>query len=167
MPPERVDRASLDPGIRSLLADLDPLITGSPMLRKLGGTVVAWGPGWAELEVPTDAETTNIAGTVHGSLIAAAADCAFETACNSYGRFAVAVSLNCQFTAAPRAGTILRAAAYEVSRSRSVASYRIDVTDALAPAPAPLVAWFQAVAHRSRHWHMGADRWPASWRERY
>jgi len=152
--------------VRALLTELHTLITGSPLLHALGGAIVAWGPGWAEVRLPTGAGSANIAGTVHGAVTTAAADCAFETACNSYGRIATAISLTCHFTAAPAAGTTLRAIAREVSRSRSVASYRIEVTETDTASPR-LVAWYQAVAHRSAQWHLGADRWPEEWRDEH
>jgi acyl-CoA thioesterase len=149
--------------VRAALAELEPLITRSPLLATLAGAVVDWGPGWAVVEVPTTAGLANIAGTVHGAVITAAADCALEIASNSHGRRAVAVNLNGQFAAATAPGTTLRAVAYEVSRSRALASYRIDVTEASASEAAPLLAWFQATAHRSREWHLGAARWPEAW----
>jgi acyl-CoA thioesterase len=164
--PVRVDRTTLPADVQSALAELAPVITASPLLGALGGTVVDWGPGWAEVEVPTTARSANIAGTVHGAVVTAAADCAFETACNSYGRMAVAVSLSCQFTAAAEVGATLRAVASEMSRSRTLASYRVDVTDGSRP-DAGLVAWFQALAHRSREWHLGPARWPEDWCARY
>src|SRR4029079_11534409 len=159
----RTDRRTLAREVQSALAELDPLIARSPLLGTLGGSVVDWGPGWAEVELPTGDATANIAGTVHGAVIAAAADCAFETACNSYGRICVAVSLNGQFTASAPSGTMLRAVASEISRSRTLASYRVDVTERSTPGAERLVAWFQAVAHRSREWHLGAARWPGDW----
>jgi acyl-CoA thioesterase len=159
-------RSELPDAVRGLLTELQPLITRSPLLHRLGGEVVAWGPGWAEVRLPTDAGSANIAGTVHGAVTTAAADCAFETACNSYGRMATAISLTGTFTAAPAAGTTLRAVAREMSRSRSVASYRIEVTDIDTASPR-LVAWYQAVAHRSSQWHLGAERWPEGWREEH
>jgi acyl-CoA thioesterase len=161
----RTDRRTLPREVQSALSELDPLITGSPLLGTFGGAVVDWGPGWAEVEMPTSDATANIAGTVHGAVISAAADCAFETACNSYGRISVAVSLNGQFTAAAPSGTTLRAVAYEISRSRALASYRVDVTQRPEPGAGLLVACFQAMAHRSREWHLGAARWPDAWIE--
>jgi acyl-CoA thioesterase len=162
-PPEPVDRATLSPDLRALLDELGSRIAASPLLATLGGTVLDWGPGWAEVAVPTTSASANIAGTVHGAILTAAADCAFETACNSYGRICVAVSLSAQFTGPAAVGTELRAVAREVSRSRSLASYRVDVTDG----SGRLVAWFQALAHRSRDWHLGSQRWPDEWRARY
>ena len=159
---DRPSRASLAPEVRALYDELGTVIATSPYLATLGGAVVDWGPGWAEVAVPTTAAAANIAGTVHGAVLAAAADCAFETACNSYGRKAVAVSLTAQFTGPAAVGAEVRAVAREVSRSRGLASYRVDVTG-----DGRLVAWFQALAHRSRDWHLGADRWPEAWRARY
>ena len=145
MSTEPVDRATLSPDLRALLDELGARIATSPLLATLGGTVLDWGPGWAEVAVPTTSASANIAGTVHGAILTAAADSAFETACNSYGRMCVAVSLSAQFTGPAAVGTELRAVAREVSRSRSLASYHVDVTDG----SGRLVAWFQALAHRS------------------
>jgi acyl-CoA thioesterase len=143
-PPEPVDRATLAPDLRALLDELGSRIAASPLLATLGGTVLDWGPGWAEVAVPTTSASANIAGTVHGAILTAAADCAFETACNSYGRICVAVSLSAQFTGPAAVGTELRAVAREVNRSRSLASYRVDVTDGsgrlvVVPGPGPPV----------------------------
>jgi acyl-CoA thioesterase len=163
----RMDPRTLDPDVRGALSELEPLITSSPLLATVGGTVVDWGPGWAVVDVPTSAALTNIAGTVHGAVVTAAADCALEIASNSYGRMAVAVALNGQFTAAAEPGTTLRAVAHEVSLSRALASYRIEVTDGSTPETGRLLAWFQATAHRSREWRLGAARWPETWTATY
>ena len=40
------------------------------------------------------------------------------------------------------------------------ATYRIEVVDG----DGLLVAWFQALAHRTSRWHLGEERWPDEWR---
>lgn len=142
------------------LAELDGVLRSSPLLRHLGGELVDWGPGWAEVRLPTAPELANIAGTVHGGLVATAADAAFEAACNSHGRVALAAALSAHYTAPAAPGTTLTARAEEVARGRRTASYRIEVLDG----EGVLVAWFQALAHRTSRWHLGEERWPEEWR---
>ncbi len=105
----------------------------------------------------------NLAGTVHGGIVATAADAAFEAACNSYGRVTLAAALSAHYTAPVAPGTVLTATAEEVARGRRIASYRIEVVDG----DGGLVAWFQALAHRTTRWHLHEDRWPADWRASY
>jgi hypothetical protein len=50
--------------------------------------------------------------------------------------------------------------AVEVTRSARVASYRITATGA----DGEVRAWYQATAYRTSRWHLGEDRWPATWR---
>jgi len=137
------------------------VLRSSRLLRHLGGRLAAWGPGWAEVRLPTKPPHANLVGTVHGAVVTAVADAAFEAACNSWGRIAVAASLSASFTAPAPLGTSLVATATEVSRSRRAASYRIDVVDG----DGVLVAWLQALAHRTSRWHLGEERWPSAWRE--
>jgi acyl-CoA thioesterase len=147
------------PGLESLRAELDAVLRGSPLLRALGGELLGWGPGWAETSLETTREHGNLVGTVHGGIVGAVADAAFEVACNSHGRVAVAASLSAHFTAPAELGTTLTAVASEVARGRRIASYRIEVTS-----DGVLTAWFQALAHRTGRWHLGEERWPAGWR---
>jgi len=139
------------------------VLRSSSLVRHLDGQLAAWGPGWAEVQLPTAPPQGNLVGTVHGAIVTAAADAAFEVACNSWGRVAVATSITVFFTAPAALGTVLTATATEVSRGRRTASYRIDVVDDAGA----LVAWVQALAHRTSRWHLGAARWPHDWRERY
>ena len=149
--------------LAALGTELDAVLRGSALLRRLGGELAGWGPGWAESRLPTDPTLANLAGSVHGGIVAVAADTAFEAACNSYGRMAVASSISVHFTAPAAVGTTLSAAAAELERGRRTASYRVDVTDD----DGTLVAWFQALAYRTSRWHLGEERWPAEWRAQY
>ena len=106
-------------------------------------------------------EHCNLAGTVHGGVLFALADTAFEVACNSYGRLAVALESSCHYSRSAQIGETLTAGASEVARSRRTASYRIDVRDH----DGDLVAWYMALAYRTDEWHLGEDRWPEAWRE--
>lgn len=130
--------------------------------RMLGATLTGWGLGWATVTATPDGEATNLVGTVHGGVIASLADLAFEVACNSYGRLAVATGLTMHYAAAATPGEPLRAEAGELSRSRRLASYRIDVLN-----DRGLIAWAQAVAYRTGGWHGAEEDYPPQWRERY
>jgi acyl-CoA thioesterase len=63
-------------------------------------------------------------------VIFALADCAFGLASNSHGQLAVGIDAHITYQAAAALGDRLRATATEVSRSRRLAVYRIDVTNA-------------------------------------
>ena len=102
----------------------------------------------------------NLAGTVHGGVLFALADAAFEVACNSYGRVAVALETACHYSRPAKVGEPLTAGASEMARSRRTASYRIDVRGA----DGELLAWFMALAYRTETWHLGEERWPEAWR---
>ena len=109
--------------------ELDSILSASPLLQSLGGRVVDWGPGWSEVRLSTRESFANIGGTVHGGILASVADSAFEVACNSHGRVAVAVALSCHYNAPAALGVDLVAIAEEVDRGRRTASYRVEVTD--------------------------------------
>jgi acyl-CoA thioesterase len=109
------------------------------------------------------AEVANITGSVHGGVLYALADSAFEVACNSYGRVCVALDVSAHHASAAPVEQPVVAKAVEVSRSVRVASYRITATG-----PGGEVrAWYQATAYRTSHWHFGAERWPDEWRAAY
>lgn len=157
------DREPWPDELRPLRAELDAVLRGSALLGYLGGELVDWGPGWAETRLRTVPAFGNLAGTVHGGIVGSVADAAFEAACNSYGRVALASALSTHFTAPAALGTVLTATAAEVARGRRTASYRVEVVDE----DRVQVAWVQALAHRTSRWHFGEATWPLEWRERF
>lgn len=140
---------------------LDAILRSSALPATLGARLVAWAPGTARVDATASAEHANLGGTAHGGFVTSLADAAFEVACNSHGRIAVALSLAGTFTAPAPVGVLLVAQAVEVSRSRGTASYRVEVT----AGGGHVLAWYQAVAYRTGRWHLGEDAWPAAWRE--
>lgn len=157
------DQPKWPPELAQLQAELDGVLRSSPLLRHLSGDLVGWGLGWAEVRLPTREPFANLVGSVHGGIVSTVADAAFEAACNSYGRVALAAGLSAHYTAPAAVGTVLTARAEEVARGRRTASYRIQVSGG----ESTLVAWFQALAYRTNRWHLGESRWPAEWRDRY
>ena len=93
----------------------------------LGISVVAGGPGEAEVQMTVDARHINFNGACHGGAIFALADSAFGLASNSHGPLAAGIDAHITFQAGVAAGDRLIARATEAHRTRRLAVYRIDV----------------------------------------
>jgi acyl-CoA thioesterase len=149
-----------DPAIPNR-ARLDALFRGDRYLRGHGAELVGWGGGWAAVRWTPDATSRDVTGAVHSGAVFAVADLALSVAGNSWGRLAVALTVQIHHLRPPD-GVPLVARAVERSRGRSAASYLIDVTQ-----EGVLVASAHAVGHRTSRWHFGEDAWPADWREQH
>lgn len=143
-----------------LRAGLDDVFRSGGLGGLLGFRLVEWEPGRAVVELRPTAAVANITGSVHGGVLYALADSAFEVACNSYGRVCVALDVSVHHASTAPVDEPVTAEAVEVSRSARVASYRITATGA----GGEVRAWYQATAYRTSRWHLGADRWPDDWR---
>jgi LAO/AO transport system ATPase/phenylacetic acid degradation protein PaaD len=99
-------------------------------LRHNGIECVTTGAGSAELRLKLEPWHLNFNGTCHGGAIFTLADSAFGLASNSHGAAAAAIDAHITYQTAARAGETLTARAHEVSRSRRLAVYRVDVTHA-------------------------------------
>jgi acyl-CoA thioesterase len=143
-----------------LRAGLDAVLRDIGFGRLVGVEVVDWEPGRARTRLVPGADQTNVHGFVHGAALFAVADTAFEVACNSWGRVCVGLDVSVHYAAPAQPGELLVAEAVEVTRSRRVASYRVEVKgdDGLVRCSA------QAVAFRTDRWHFSEDEWPAEWR---
>lgn len=141
---------------------MDTMFRGDAFAGRAGLELADWGCGWADVAFVPTAAHHNFMGLVHGAAIFAAGDVAFSVACNSWGRQAVALSVEVQFLAAPPAGAGLVAQARERSRTRRTGAYLIDVV-----ADDQLVASLHAMAHRRSAWHLGEDAWPDQWRAQH
>lgn len=118
-----VTHAADDPAARVLrLADADPFV------RLLGIACTQGGPGTATVEMTVGAQHLNFNGTCHGGAVFALADTAFGLASNSHGHLAAGIDAHITYQVAARAGERLVARAVEVSRSKKLAVYRVDVT---------------------------------------
>ncbi len=96
-------------------------------MRALGAELVDIERGSAIIRMDVCEESLNFNGTCHGGAIFALADCAFGVASNSYGTLAAGIDVHITYNAAARLGDTLTATAHEVSRSRKIAVYEIDV----------------------------------------
>ncbi|MCE9660313.1 MAG: methylmalonyl Co-A mutase-associated GTPase MeaB [Burkholderiales bacterium] len=108
-------------------ARLQALAERDGLCATLGITVLAGGPGRSEVAMTVDARHLNFNGGCHGGALFSLADSAFGLASNSHGPLASGIDAHITFQAGVRAGQRLVARASEVSRSRRIAVYRIDV----------------------------------------
>ena len=141
-------------------ARLDEVLRDIGFARGVGVGVVDWGLGTARTALVPGKAQTNIHGFVHGGALFALADAAFEVACNSYGRICVGLDVSIHYAARATAGESLVARARELTRSRRVASYAIEVTGEDGAVRCTALA----TAFRTDGWHLGEDTWPAAWR---
>ena len=103
------------------------LARNDPLARHLGMTCIDAGPGQATVRMEVRALHLNFNGSCHGGAIFALADTAFGLASNSHGILAAGIDAHIAFPAPARAGEVLTAVALEVSRSRRLAIYRVEV----------------------------------------
>jgi acyl-CoA thioesterase len=95
--------------------------------RFLGMEGVDGGYGRASVRLKVRREHLNFNGTCHGGVIFALADTAFGLASNSHGAVAAGIDAHITYQVAVQAGDVLTATAVEVSRSRRLGVYRVDV----------------------------------------
>ncbi len=116
------------------------------MARSFNMELIDVEPGYAVVSMPTDTGQTNIFGSVHGGAVFALLDTAFQLACNSHGRMAVALNVNITYTAAAMPGETLIATVSEQSRTPRIASYLCTITGQ----DGKTVALGQALAYRRK-----------------
>ncbi len=104
------------------------LISRNDQLGKLLGVqLVEVGEGRAYAELKVGREHLNAAGVAHGGAIFTLADIALAAAANSYGNVTLLTNGNIQVFHATKEGDTLCAKATEISASRRLAHYRIEV----------------------------------------
>ncbi|MFQ5517444.1 MAG: hotdog fold thioesterase [Acidimicrobiia bacterium] len=113
------------------------LLHADPYAVGLGAELTSADP--IVLAMTVGADHINFHGVAHGGAIFSLADCAFSLASNAAGPAAVAIDTHLAITAAARQGDVLEATAEEITRGRSLATYRVTVSR---PADARIVAMF-------------------------
>ncbi len=98
--------------------------------KALGIRCTEAGAGRAAVTLAVGGAHLNFNGACHGGVIFALADTAFGLASNSHGMIAVGIDAHITYHVAVLPGDTLTATAVEVSRSRRIAVYRIEVTRA-------------------------------------
>lgn len=115
-----------------------------PFARKLGMRLVELDEGYSRVEMVFTKDLENIFGMAHGGALFSLLDEAFETASNSHGSVAVALSMSVNYVMAPSPGSTLTAEAKEFSRTRKTANYDIRIVDDRGQ----LIASCQALVYR-------------------
>jgi len=96
--------------------------------RHLGLELVEAGRGSAAVRMRVRPEHINFWDSCHGGAIFSLADTALGLACNSYGSLAALIDAHMTFSVGVKEGEWLTARAVEVSRTRKLGVYRMDVT---------------------------------------
>jgi acyl-CoA thioesterase len=109
-------------------ARVEQLFAADAYARYLSIELVDAEPGSVTVQMPITADHLNFYDVTHGGAIFSIADCAFSLASNAHGDRAVAIDTHLALTAGTTTGDTLTAVAEEVTRGRTVATYRIVVT---------------------------------------
>lgn len=139
---------------------LDALFRSDAYAGKMGVELLDWGGGWSRVRWTPEEQDENFGGVVHGGAVFSAGDVAFSIASNSWGRRAVALTVDTHFLGAPTPGLPVEAIGRERKRTRRTASYLIEVT-----AEGAAIASLHAMVYRLSDWFFGIDAWPADWLE--
>ncbi len=130
------------------LARISQCLQHDSFCKTLGITLVDGGLGRATVAMVVDARHINFNGGCHGGATFSLADAAFGLASNSRGGLASGIDAHITYQTGVRAGEQLVARATEVSRSRRLGVYRIDVERVAADGSAPaLVSSFTGTVY--------------------
>jgi len=118
-----------------------------PYAQKLGMELIELDEGYSKVKMTFKEDMENIFGMVHGGAIFSLIDEAFETAANTHGTAAVALSMNITYIKPVSAGDVLYAEAKEMSLSGRIGTYVINVENE----GGDLIALCQALVYRKKH----------------
>ncbi|MBW3666504.1 MAG: hotdog fold thioesterase [Actinobacteria bacterium] len=104
------------------------LLAADAYAQQLGVELVSVGSDEIVVAMEMRSEHLNFLGVGHGGVMFSLADCAFSLASNSAGDRAVAIDTHLVLTAAASEGDRLQARVREVSRGRTLGTYRAEVT---------------------------------------
>jgi len=138
---------------------LGELFAADQLARSLSVSLLDWGGGWATAAATPGPKVMNFLGSVHGGYIFAATDVALSVASNSWGRVAVAISVDFHYVAPAPSNEQLEFTAQETSRGRNIATYALEVRS-----DQRLIATATGTTFRTKDWHLGEHSWSAQWR---
>jgi len=104
------------------------LFDQDPYTRSQGFDLLAVTDDEVSVSLTVRDDQVNFHGGTHGGVLFSLADCAFSLASNASGEPAVAIDTHLAITAPSQMGDLLTATAREMTRGRSLATYRVDVT---------------------------------------
>jgi acyl-CoA thioesterase len=96
--------------------------------KSLGIHVIEVSRGRVVTRLVVEERHLNSNGVVQGGLTFTLADTAFGYACNSHGIMSGGIDAHIVYLEPVRIGDVLTATAAEISRSRRLLNYRVDVT---------------------------------------
>ncbi|MBF0355220.1 MAG: hotdog fold thioesterase [Alphaproteobacteria bacterium] len=108
-------------------ADIRLLAGRDELARLLGVELVEGGAGRAVLKMTIKPEHLNFYGGGHGGTLFAFADMAFGLASNSRGHMAFGIDAHIAYFVGVKEGDVLYARGVEISRSRRLGTYRIEI----------------------------------------
>ncbi len=111
----------------TVAARVKALAEADPFARLVGISCTDAGPGHATVTLTLAPEHLNFNGTCHGGVVFALADTAFGLASNSHGVVAAGIDAHITYQQPAFGGDTLTASAVEITRSRKLAVYRVDV----------------------------------------
>jgi acyl-CoA thioesterase len=121
-------------------------VASEPYARALNIELLALDRGYSKVRMIYDpARMDNIYQRAHGGAVFGLIDEAFETAGQTDGTIAVALSINVTYIASPRPDSRLTAEARQISQTRKTAGYDIRVVDD----SGNKIATCQALAYRT------------------
>ncbi|OZI13664.1 phenylacetate degradation protein [Bacillaceae bacterium SAS-127] len=124
----------------------------TPYAKFLGMKLTVLGPGTATATLTPTQHMLNSHGTVHGAVIYALADYAFEAASNSYGKTAVGVTTNIHFMSAGKPDQMLKSIASEEKKNHKLAWYNIHVYSGT-----ELIASMDAMVYRKKDYFIATE----------
>lgn len=107
----------------------DAMWQGDHASKALGMTILAIGPGTAQISMAVRQDMLNGHQICHGGLMTTLADSTFAFACNAYNELTVASGFDVNIIASAKLGDTLTATANEVAKTRRTGVYDIDVRD--------------------------------------
>jgi phenylacetic acid degradation protein PaaD len=108
--------------------DILALAGKDTFVKNLGIHVIEASPGRVVTRLVVEERHLNFNGVVQGGLTFTLADTAFGYASNSHGIMAGGIDAHIVYLEPVRMGDVLTATAAEISRSRRLLNYRVDVT---------------------------------------
>jgi acyl-CoA thioesterase len=104
------------------------MLAGDSYAGRLGVELESVEADAITVSMPITMDHLNFLGVGHGGAIFSLADCAFSLASNAAGERAVAIDTHLVLTAATHEGDRLSCVVREVSRGRTLGTYRAEVT---------------------------------------
>jgi len=119
--------------------------------QMMGIKLVEWNVGKVIVELTVGKDHLNFNGTCHGGVLFSVADTAFGFASNSHGIISAGIDVHMVYPAAAREGDKLCATAIEATRSRRLATYRVEVSRQ----DGEVVGLFTGTVFVTKHLHAG------------